>query len=106
MPKLISAHIFTSILFLIALFCFSSCSENNKQKENKTAKQDNIVAPQVTLLANLPDSLKPKQTFLENVPKPLSVIVPNKAGGSYTDQTRSEPQLLMDGPMRLWYSLM
>ena len=39
---------------------------------------------QVTVIADLPDSLQPKTLLLDKVSKPLRVMVPKTSGGSYS----------------------
>ncbi|MFI5185097.1 MAG: two-component regulator propeller domain-containing protein [Chitinophagales bacterium] len=68
----------SKILFLAVLILFSC----NDKKENKTvvneSKQYSSVSPQVTLLANLPDSLQPKTILVENTPVPERISIPHK----------------------------
>jgi ligand-binding sensor domain-containing protein/signal transduction histidine kinase len=40
--------------------------------------------PQVISIAGLPDSLQPKTTYLDKAPKPLTVVIPKREGGSYS----------------------
>ena len=74
-----------SILVSLSLFIHFSC---NSPPENKIidsiTSQDQPAPPEVTVIANLPDSLQPKTTFLDSRPKPLTIVVSNKAGGSYS----------------------
>jgi len=102
-PKSTSRQSAFSVFFLIAAICLTSCSQKNEQEVNNTASQDSITHPKVTLLANLPDSLKPKQTFLDSVAKPLTVAIPTKAGGSYTIQTESGPIAIKLEPSAVHY---
>jgi len=101
MLNLISTQSFILIFWLIALISVSSCSQNNKQEINKTVKQDSIPPPQVTLIANLPDSLKPKQIFLDSVEKPVTITVPTKAGGSYFVQESGSQKAIMLMPPKI-----
>ncbi|MCB9262485.1 MAG: hypothetical protein H6607_08940 [Flavobacteriales bacterium] len=60
---------------------------NNQQENKKIIKAigQDISAPiQITIVADLHDSLQPKIISLDRMPKPLVVQIPNKAGGSYT----------------------
>jgi len=78
-------HIF--LFFLLLLF---SCT--NKKEENKSvtsATQDSILPVQITILANLPDSLQPETILLKNTPalktikipdRPISITVNHKSG--------------------------
>jgi len=73
------------IFFLPLLFIFS-CT-GNKQENNapKTvSKQDSLTPPHITILADLPDSLRPKTTELDTAPKPRTIAVPIRSGGSYS----------------------
>ncbi|MEP7322091.1 MAG: GAF domain-containing protein [Saprospiraceae bacterium] len=79
---------FTERVFVISLFVFLSFSCNIKKdtpaiSNSMEASQDNLTPPQVKIMANLPDSLQPKTTFLSTVPKPLIVNIPTKLGGFY-----------------------
>ena len=50
--------------FPFALVFLFSCSDKNRQQGNLETRQDSMMPPRVTVLADLPDSSKPKQTFL------------------------------------------
>ena len=80
--------------FPIALVFLFSCSGKNRQQGNSETRQDSMMPPRVTVLADLPDSSKPKQTFLDSVAKPFTIAVPTKAGGSYTMQTKSGAKVI------------
>ncbi|MEO6220616.1 MAG: hypothetical protein ABIO81_09330, partial [Ginsengibacter sp.] len=60
---------------LTSLFIIFACSQNNRKQERAIIKQDSFV-PQVTILANLPDSSKPKVYYLEKAPKPSTILNP------------------------------
>lgn len=74
------------IIFFFSLAVLFSC--NNKQQENKptagVSKQDTFSPPHITILADLPDSLRPKVTLLDTAPKPRTVIVPTHGSSSYS----------------------
>ena len=61
---------------LMSLFIIFACSQNNRKQERAIIKQDSLVPPQVTILANLPDSSKPKVNYLEKAPKPSTILNP------------------------------
>src|SRR5258706_16132403 len=61
--------------FLISLFFIFACSQNNRKEERAAIKQNNLV-PQITILATLPDSIKPKVNYLQKAPKPLTILNP------------------------------
>jgi ligand-binding sensor domain-containing protein/signal transduction histidine kinase len=66
------------VLFLAAvLFCCAACSKS-KREIDWSLKQDSLVPPHITQLANLPDSAKPKVVLLKNVPKPVTVTPPRR----------------------------
>ena len=58
--------------------------QGNPPVVEKAAKQETVAPPQVISIAGLPDSLQPKTTYLDKVPKPLTVVIPQKEGGSYS----------------------
>ncbi len=82
------SYLRASKLFIVVVIAiFFSC--NNKQENissntQESAKQDTLAPLKVTVIDSLPDSLQPKTVFLENMPKPLTIAVPSKAGGSYS----------------------
>ena len=74
---------------VLMVICFFAVSCKNKQDDpsvhHKTSAQQNSLAPpKITIIADLPDSLKPKVVSLDKMPGPLVVKVPERAGGSYT----------------------
>ncbi len=77
-------------IFLVVIIGLSSCAHSKKQEVDTNVIQTNILPPHVTILVNLPDSIKPKQIFLDRVAKPLTFNIPTKTGGSYTVHTNSE----------------
>ncbi len=81
-------------LILLSLIgtLFFACSTKNKPDGNTVMKQDVFALPKVTFLANLPDSIKPKQIFLNTVPKPLTIGIPFKTGAGYIRQTVGGPK--------------
>lgn len=71
------------VLFLTLIIY--SCNTKHENKAIEKATNQIILVPlQVTILANLPDSLQPKTIALHTMPRPLTVSVPNKVGGSYS----------------------
>lgn len=68
---------------LLILFSCNNNRENSSAKDSATATKDTIAPVQVTVLADLPDSLQPKTIALDTMPKPLTIFVPAKEGGSY-----------------------
>jgi hypothetical protein len=61
---------------LMSLFTIFACSQNNRKQERAIIKWNSLVAPQVIILANLPDSSKPQVKYLEKAPKPLTILNP------------------------------
>jgi ligand-binding sensor domain-containing protein/signal transduction histidine kinase len=77
----------SKLFILLGIVFLNSCNNMQENKSTNTsegAKQDTIAPLQVTVISTLPDSLQPKTIVLENMPKPLTVAVPRKAGGSYS----------------------
>jgi ligand-binding sensor domain-containing protein/signal transduction histidine kinase len=73
--------------FIVIVFVAFSCNINQEHHAGTkltAAKQVTVAPPQVIHVASLPDSLQPKITKLDTVPKPLTVVVPEKEGGSYS----------------------
>jgi len=73
------------LFFILSLLILFSC--NTKQVNNaieKASIQDTLVPPKVTILADLPDSLRPKTIAFDSMPKPLTIVVPNKTGSFYS----------------------
>jgi signal transduction histidine kinase/ligand-binding sensor domain-containing protein len=66
---------FALILFhLAAAIClFHSCSERPSPPEAEII-EDHITPPKVTVLADLPDSLRPKVIYLDQQPKPITNV--------------------------------
>ncbi|MEY3243055.1 MAG: hypothetical protein RIR11_4494 [Bacteroidota bacterium] len=92
------------LILLLALPLFFSC--NTKQEniaKNKDASKDTLAPLQVTIIANLHDSLQPKTIALEDMPKPLTVKVPSKAGGFYsTTNSKGEiKQINLEPPVNI-----
>ncbi|MBK9257856.1 MAG: hypothetical protein IPM42_20570 [Saprospiraceae bacterium] len=69
-------------LFLLLIVFFEiSCSSKVDNHLNKVdAEKDTFAPVQVTVISNLPDSLQPQKTYLDNKPAPKVVAVP-KSGG-------------------------
>ena len=79
--KFISA---ASISLVIVAFSCNTQHEHAAAVKQTAAKQVTVAAPLVITLANLPDSLQPKTIMLDTVPKPLTVVVPQHEGESYS----------------------
>jgi len=69
---------FISVRSLLKLFLcissalfFVSCSDKQQNLTPTTNHQNVIKPPRITILSDLPDSLKPKVTYLKDVPKPI-----------------------------------
>ena len=73
------------LFLLFSLLILYACNTKQENKiTDKAGIQDALAPLQITVIADLPDSLKPKTTMLETMPKPLTVAVPNKSGDSYS----------------------
>ncbi|MEP7324194.1 MAG: two-component regulator propeller domain-containing protein, partial [Saprospiraceae bacterium] len=57
-------------LTIFIILC--SCSQEGHQNKEKERIKDKFTMPGKTILADLPDSLQPKVTYLDDVPKPTS----------------------------------
>ena len=79
------------ILFTGVLLFIHGCTQNNKPEAISTITRDSIPYPQVTVLADLPDSNKPRQTALENVPQPFTFTVPGKSSNSHAEPRANGP---------------
>ncbi|MBK8498344.1 MAG: hypothetical protein IPL52_05890 [Flavobacteriales bacterium] len=78
-------------LCVITTILLSACDQGRDPEATATPQQDSLVLPVITVLAELPDSSRPKTIYLDSVPAPLTVGVPTKAGGSYTVDTYRGP---------------
>ncbi|BAO76567.1 adenylate/guanylate cyclase domain-containing protein [Winogradskyella sp. PG-2] len=68
----------------IAIIVLVGCKQDHEEFElvgKQQSIQVNIVSPDTILLADLPDSLRPKPIWLENKPTPLKIKIP-KTGSS------------------------
>ena len=79
----------------LMLICFFALSCRTKQDDpsvhhTTAAQQNSLAAPKVTVIADLPDSLKPKVVSLDTMPRPLVVKVPEVAGGFIPGPTTRE----------------
>jgi len=84
MKKYIALSAFNqSLIFISVLIILFSCSQNGKKQTATAKKQDSLPLPRATIIANLPDSNSPRETFLSEAPQPLMVAIPTKPGKSY-----------------------
>lgn len=66
-------------IFLLLLFLHFTCTQSEvENKSVASTTQESTAAAQVTVLANLPDSLQPEIILLEHLPAPKTVPVPDK----------------------------
>ncbi len=73
------------LLFFFLILIIYSCNTKEENKASDKANSQDTLAPlQKTVIADLKVSLQPRTIALDTMPKPLTVVVPNKAGGSYT----------------------
>lgn len=61
--------VFTSLIIVLSLI---SCHQKETPAFTKNDRRDSIPAPEVTVLADLPDSLRPLVTYLDKSPKPVT----------------------------------
>jgi signal transduction histidine kinase/ligand-binding sensor domain-containing protein len=71
---------FTFILFILTL---SSCTNNTKAPDVES-RESKYVAPVVTQIADLPDSLKPEVIDLTKRPAPQKIIIPKNETDNYS----------------------
>ncbi len=57
--------------FIWGILFLASCSGKHENQPEAIINKDVIKPPRVTILSDLPDSLKPKVTYLKDVPKPV-----------------------------------
>jgi len=67
------------LALLILGFCSCNPKQVQKASDVKTLR-DSLVPYQVTVLAELPDSLQPKTFLLKQMPKPTRTVVPKNGG--------------------------
>jgi hypothetical protein len=91
-PRINSTYFLLSLLFLF------SCTYNKVEDKSVTAATQDSAAPaQVTIVANLPDSLQPETILLENTPAPKTINIPDKPV-SITINNKSGPHTLHLNP--------
>ncbi len=74
----------SKLLIVLAVAFLYACNTQQESKTGDKASTQATIAPlQVTVIADLPDSLKPKTIALTGMPKPLVVTVPTRSGGAY-----------------------
>ena len=67
------------LLFLSLVF-FTSCNTKQESITNVNATKDVLTHLQVTVLDELPESLKSKTIVLDTMPEPKTVLVPKNGG--------------------------
>ena len=67
-----------SVLAAFVLIFIFSCSQKKEQYLSPNKTSNEIIAPRVTILANLPDSNKPVTVFIKDVQKPKIVFSSNQ----------------------------
>ena len=91
------------LILLLAILIVNSCTTKQEHTDNdKKTSQDTTPSLQVTIIADLQDSLQPKTIFLDTVPKPLTIEVPQKERGSYSiTNTKGEVRTInLEPPVR------
>jgi signal transduction histidine kinase/ligand-binding sensor domain-containing protein len=79
--------------FVLILLLQYSCRPGSKPVVNKKITTQ-YQPPKVTVLAQLPDSLQPTVVYIDKMPKPQTITVPTKAGGSYINKTDNQHQVV------------
>lgn len=77
-----TACLIQSLLLSCSLVFLISCSQNINQKTNEKKTLDPLTYPRTTVLSNLSEKNKPKEIFLENTPKPISISIPEGSGNT------------------------
>ena len=96
-------HMNKVLILLLAILILNSCTTKQEHTDNdKKTSQDTTPSLQVTIIADLQDSLQPKTIFLDTVPKPLTIEVPQKERGSYSiTNTKGEVRTInLEPPVR------
>jgi hypothetical protein len=86
-----------SILILFIPVFFSACTQYDRTK-TKEVTQDTVANPRVTILADLPDSNKPDEIFLEKMPGPLIVAVPVTYNNNQKEQAINDAKAQRSSP--------
>jgi len=73
----------------VAILWFCSCTHSAEKKKPANAEAIVLTAPKVTVIANLADSNKPKEVFVEKTNQPQTVTVPTSKGGSYIVKSKT-----------------
>jgi PBP1b-binding outer membrane lipoprotein LpoB len=58
------------IIFIVSTLFLFSCTGQKQDNTTAASQQDTLAPPQVTILADLPDSLHPKPSFWMLRPNP------------------------------------
>ena len=91
---------------LVSLFfVLFSCNTQKEQPaavEKPSIKKADVAPPVVINIASLPDSLQPRITDMDTMPKPLTVVIPEKEGGSYSvkRQNGDVNKIMLEPPER------
>ena len=90
------------ILFFSFALLFSCTGRNEDNRQHAGInKQDTFSAPRITIIADLPDSLKPKVTLLDTAPKPRIIQVPTKnTSYTYIDNNGVKQNIALELPVR------
>lgn len=64
------------------VFLLVACGEGDFSETSD--EQLSLSAPQITRISELPDSLRPQEVSLTEVPTPRTILIPKRDGGSYS----------------------
>lgn len=88
-------------IFLLLLFLHLTCNQSEvKNKSFVSTTQDSTDPAQVTLLANLPDSLQPEIHLLKNTPAPKTVPIPEKSTSFTLNQKFRQYDVQLQAPQK------
>ncbi len=95
-------HIILFLFFFSFISCFKDKKNDDSENQVFLNVKDTLVAPIVNNVKNASDTTKLKSYILENLPKPLTVVVPNKKGGTYTFKTAEgeTKKIILEPPLK------
>jgi len=84
MKKNIAKVLYKPILMFISVqVMLLSCTKTDRKQATFSNNKVRVALMHITIVANLPDSISPREIFLSETPRPLQVNIPAKAGNHY-----------------------